>query len=215
MQPYDTNAALAKLRSRSSLFSPQPSELDRLLSQLRTAAQQGLHLGCGATHLDGMINCDLFHPDADLKIDATDLSGFADGSVDMIETHHMLEHFSIKEAPLALAEWHRALAPGGILVLSCPDLTKVCMKWLMYSLSYPFTRFNKKLADIVDGTRDYIIRMFVGPQDYEGMLHKSAYDKHQLRRLVEASRFEVISLTSGYPARPTPSLFLIARKPAA
>lgn len=134
------------------------------------------------------------------------------GSVDLIESHHLLEHFSLREVPLALAEWNRALTPGGWLILSCPDLSAVCLKWLKYSLTYPITRRIPALKLMCDGTRDYIVWMFVGPQDYEGMLHKSGFDRYRLRAQLEAAGFEITLLVSGYPKRPTPSLFVIANK---
>ena len=89
---------------------------------------------------------------------------------------------------------------------ACPDLNAICLKWLKYSLTYPITRRIPALKLICDGTRDYIVRMFVGPQDYEGMLHKSGFDRYRLRAQLEAAGFEVTLLVSGYPKRPTPSL---------
>jgi predicted SAM-dependent methyltransferase len=59
----------------------------------------------GANRLPLLINCDLFNPEADLKADATNLSMFDDGTVDLIESHHMIEHLSFKDADLALTEW--------------------------------------------------------------------------------------------------------------
>ncbi|MBL8324406.1 MAG: methyltransferase domain-containing protein [Rubrivivax sp.] len=55
--------------------------------------------------------------------DALDLAHFADGTFAEIYASHVLEHFDYVEAlPRALAEWHRALAPGGVLRLSVPDI---------------------------------------------------------------------------------------------
>lgn len=55
--------------------------------------------------------------------DAQDLSRFADGTFAELYASHVLEHFDYKEALLAaLREWHRVLAPGGVLRLSVPDL---------------------------------------------------------------------------------------------
>jgi predicted SAM-dependent methyltransferase len=55
--------------------------------------------------------------------DARDLSRFADGAFGEIYASHVLEHFDyVEELPAVLAEWHRVLAPGGVLRLSVPDI---------------------------------------------------------------------------------------------
>lgn len=57
----------------------------------------------------------------------TDLGQFADGSVASIYASHVLEHLGYqKELPTALGEFHRVLVPGGSLMLSVPDLEKLC-----------------------------------------------------------------------------------------
>ena len=54
---------------------------------------------------------------------AIDLAQFADGSFVEIYASHVLEHFDYKGPLLqALREWHRVLAPGGVLRLSVPDI---------------------------------------------------------------------------------------------
>ena len=62
-------------------------------------------------------------PAVDHVGDAIDLSRFADGTFIEVYASHVLEHFDYREALLAaLREWHRVLAPGGVLHLSVPDL---------------------------------------------------------------------------------------------
>ena len=54
---------------------------------------------------------------------AIDLSQFADGTFAEVYASHVLEHFDYKDALVAaLREWHRVLAPGGVLRLSVPDI---------------------------------------------------------------------------------------------
>jgi hypothetical protein len=55
------------------------AHITRTVETLRRNAVQGLHLGCGGTRIEGLINCDLYHPDADAQVDALDLSRFAEG----------------------------------------------------------------------------------------------------------------------------------------
>ncbi|MEL6376928.1 MAG: methyltransferase domain-containing protein [Pseudomonadota bacterium] len=179
-------------------------QLDALVVNIRGHAQLGLHLGAGQTRIEELINCDLFDPAADRKIDATDLSEFEDNSVDYIEHHHMLEHLSLEDAPNALQEWYRVLKPGGFLVISCPDLRKVMWSYLKTSLKHWLQDHSDSLA--------YHIKMVVGSQENAGMYHKSHYDSRIMREFIEAGGLKVDFMCSGYPSRGTPSLFTIARK---
>jgi len=62
-------------------------------------------------------------PAVDHVGDAVDLGRFPDGCFAEIYASHVLEHFDYRESLLAaLREWHRVLAPGGVLHLSVPDI---------------------------------------------------------------------------------------------
>jgi predicted SAM-dependent methyltransferase len=62
-------------------------------------------------------------PHVDHQGDAIDLGQFPDGTFGELYASHVLEHFDYKDALLrALREWHRVLAPGGVLRLSVPDI---------------------------------------------------------------------------------------------
>jgi predicted SAM-dependent methyltransferase len=176
------------------------ADLDRLLDNIRRGVKKGLHLGAGSTRLPNLINCDYYNPDADMKVDATDLSAFEDGSIDLIESHHMIEHLGFAESEKALREWYRVLRPGGLLVVTCPDITRICVRWLKYTLLYPVHPRPEKL--------EYILRMLVGSQEH------SAYDARRMRRLLPEAGFVVEFTYARYPLRPTPSLLTIARKPS-
>lgn len=56
----------------------------------------------------------------------TDLSAIADASMDAVFSSHNIEHLYAHEVPVALAGFLRVLKPDGFLVLTCPDLQKVC-----------------------------------------------------------------------------------------
>jgi len=180
------------------------ADIDKLLAELRKRVHTGLHLGSGSTKLEGLINCDLFDPEADLKADAKDLSMFADGSIDLIESHHMIEHLSFADTESALKEWHRVLRPRGLLVISCPDIFRIFLKWLGYSAIYPLFPRQEKL--------DFIIKMLVGPQQHEGQFHRNAFDSRRMSQLFSRHGFSVEFSFSPYSERPTPSLLVIARK---
>ncbi len=58
---------------------------------------------------------------------AEDLSRFEDHTFAEIYASHVLEHLGYQSAlPAALAEWQRVLRPGGLLMVSVPDLDTLC-----------------------------------------------------------------------------------------
>ena len=62
-------------------------------------------------------------PHVDHVGNALDLARFDDGCFAEVYASHVLEHFDYTdELPRVLAEWHRVLAPGGVLRVSVPDL---------------------------------------------------------------------------------------------
>lgn len=179
-------------------------DIDKFLADLRKNIGKGLHLGAGASKLAGLINCDLYNPEADLKADAANLDMFTDNSIDLIESHHMIEHLSFADAEKALKEWRRVLRPGGLLIITFPDITRICLRWLKYRIIYPIKPRPEKLARIV--------KMLVGSQEHAGMFHKSAYDVILMRRFLNEHGFKTEFSYAPYPRRTTPSLIVISRK---
>lgn len=99
-----------------------------------------LHLGCGGMRWRDFLNVDLHpHPEgrkdssrsgcvADVFADMRHL-GLPDDSVDEIFTSHTVDHFVRWEAVDMLADWHRMLKPGGLLVMEMADFVR-CILWL-------------------------------------------------------------------------------------
>lgn len=164
----------------------------------------GLHIGAGATKIPGLINCDLFNESADLKVDSRDLSQFENGSVDLIETHHMIEHLSILDTEIALKEWNRVLKQGGVLIITCPDLFRICRAWVFHSLLYRVSPQPERL--------EYMVQMLMGSQENEGMFHRNAFDARRMKKLLKKFGFHTGFSYSPYPLRPTPSLLIVAIK---
>jgi predicted SAM-dependent methyltransferase len=52
-------------------------------------------------------------------------SGVADGSCDAVYASHTLEHLHTHEVPAALAEFRRALKPGGFALVRSPDMAAI------------------------------------------------------------------------------------------
>jgi len=186
-------------------------DLNFFLDKLHRRSECGLHLGAGASRIEGLKNCDLYHPDADEKVDCRDLSRFADASVDLIETHHMIEHLSLADADRAIGEWARVMMPGGFLILTCPDINRVCLMWLSQSIRHAIA-FGPRARERASAAREEAMKMLVGPQNYEGMVHQSAYDRQRLVAKLRLAGFIPEFCYTGFPDRPTPSLLVIARR---
>lgn len=125
-----------------------PEYIDTPSSQMPTrigtpawTSLRKLHIGCGETYLESYVNIDApedheslsdnprgIKPDHRCSIH--DLSAFENDSVDVIEGYHVIEHVPYWVADQSLKEFHRALKPGGELVLECPDLWKCSINYL-------------------------------------------------------------------------------------
>jgi predicted SAM-dependent methyltransferase len=61
----------------------------------------------------------------DIVCSMIDMHPLASASIDAIWSSHNLEHLHRHEVPVALAEFLRVLRPGGMLLLTMPDLQKI------------------------------------------------------------------------------------------
>lgn len=80
-----------------------------------------LHIGCGASPIEGWINVDIQDGDGvDRVLDARRSLPFED--VEFIFAEHFIEHLTLEESLAFLAECRRILLPEGVLRLSTPNL---------------------------------------------------------------------------------------------
>lgn len=101
-----------------------------------------LHLGGRQPHPDWKILNIQPGPNVDYVGDITNLSGFADGSVNEIYASHVLEHLGYQnEVETALAGFFRVLTPGGGLRLSVPDLERLSQLF-MHPKAPPLDRYR-------------------------------------------------------------------------
>lgn len=120
-----------------------------------------LNLGGGLQKIPGFTNLD-----RKTGQEAYPLASYSDGSVDEIRASHLLEHFSHREAPQVLAEWIRALKPGGYLKIAVPDFD-----WIRQHADDP--KFP------IEG---YLMGGQVDESDY----HKSLWTERKLRSLMQS-----------------------------
>jgi predicted SAM-dependent methyltransferase len=81
---------------------------------------QGLDIGCGVTKIKPeAIGIDLYHPDADMHVDARTLDFYPANHFDFIYSSHLLEELQNTEA--TLRDWLRIIKIGGRIVLYQAD----------------------------------------------------------------------------------------------
>ena len=93
-----------------------------------------LNLGCGDKLLEGYVNVDIAASRRGLKpdvlCDLRRLDRFPDNHAAEILSVHVVEHFWRWEVAEVLREWVRVLAPGGRMILECPNLISACQTLL-------------------------------------------------------------------------------------
>ena len=137
-----------------------------------------LHIG-GQVRRDGWTVVDIQPgPAVDVVANCLDLSAIADGAARELYASHVLEHLGFDEVPRALAEWHRVLAPGGMLRVSVPDLAK-----LGPVLAHP---------KLTSEERQQVIAMIYGGQTDPHDFHKWGFTAESLGRYLQTAGFTEI-----------------------
>ena len=134
-----------------------------------------LHIGCGEKYIPGFVHVDARElPHVDYVTTADKLDMFADQSVDLIYSCHMLEHLHRNEVEVVLREWHRVLKDGGILRLAVPDFEKITEVYL-------------KTKDL-----KLLLGLLVGRQDYPENTHYGVFDFAYLSEILSKIGFKNI-----------------------
>lgn len=128
-----------------------------------------LHLGCGAKHVDGYINVDLWLSEAtDVISDITKLP-WPDNSTAIIECYHVLEHISHLNIRNTLKEWYRVSEPGGRLIIEAPY-------------------FDEAVKEYLAGNEERLINVF-GRQRFPGDAHLYGYNPERLIKHLQEAGF--------------------------
>lgn len=142
-----------------------------------------LHLGCGKRYIPGFIHIDIAdYPHIDYKRDISDLSIFADGTVDLIYCCHALEYFDRQQAQEVLKEWHRVLKVSGLLRLAVPDFEAIVKVYLKYK--------DLNHQGVLGPLYGRIV--IKAPDGEKIAYHKTAYDFESLKKVLDSAGFKNI-----------------------
>lgn len=106
-------------------------------SRIDNGTKQVLHVGCGPYNPHSLherfrtggwteIRLDIDPKvQPDIVASLTDMRVVEDASVDAVWSSHNLEHLYAHDVPIALGEFYRVLKPGGIALVTMPDLEQV------------------------------------------------------------------------------------------
>lgn len=111
-------------RTASELPVSVTARIKRVATPSRLRKYDRLHLGSGERILDGWANIDI----TGFRTITWDLRKplpLAKGQVRFVYTEHFVEHIEREDAVRLLSRVRSAMAPGGVLRISTPDLAKL------------------------------------------------------------------------------------------
>jgi predicted SAM-dependent methyltransferase len=135
-----------------------------------------LHIGGKVPHPEWKIFDAQPGPDVDFVGICTDLSQFADASIEAIYAAHVLEHLGYRdELPRTLAECCRVLKPGGEFMISVPNLDVLCSLFVA--------------DDTPEDKRLYLMHFMYGGQSDAYDFHKVGFTESFLRSFLDTAGF--------------------------
>ena len=141
-----------------------------------------LNLGCNTRIIPGYTNVDFTaYPGVDIVTDVSKLPMIADSSYEVIRASHILEHFRHWDVKRVLDEWHRVLAPSGLLYISVPSWERAIEIYQM------------------GGLQEWLIYFMYGDQKEEGSYHYNNFDFPRLKIWLEGSGFKEIAEINYFP----------------
>lgn len=118
---------------------------------------------------------------------------FADGSVEVLYSSHMLEHLDQREGRTFLREARRVLRPGGVLRIAVPDLKAIVDEYLRSGDADGFMTSTLLSVERPVGLKARVRQALVGFRD-----HRWLYDgKSLVGALLEAGFVDAVVLPPG------------------
>lgn len=168
-----------------------------------------LNIGSGKTNWTNYIRCDI-DENADIKCDMRYLP-FKDNSIDIISSHHALEHIPYRHIWRTLKEWHRILKVGGELDLGMPDIELLCKKFLLADEVQKWRWFIHCFYGQQGHTYDHPWNLTENDELDYSQFHMGMLSRKRLEWLLEQIGFEIVDLYN-YDGMDTPSVFVLGRK---
>ncbi len=142
--------------------------------------------------------------DPDILASITDMSSIDDNSFDAIFSSHNIEHIYAHEVLDAFNEFNRVLKDDGYLLLTCPDIEKVCK--LIGEGKIGDKLYTAPAGDIYPLDVLYGLRTAIA-HGHTNMAHKNGFTSKSLVDHLRAVRFKsFITAQEGY------NLWLLAYK---
>lgn len=152
-----------------------------------------LNLGAGSDIRKGWQNVDIVEGEGiDVVSDVSNLP-FDDNSIGKIYAADVLEHIMYANVLEALKEWHRVLAPKGIITIKVPSLSTIATNYVRHTID----------------TKEFVRLVYGKQEDGEiANAHKSGYDPQYLSLLMKRAGFVVANIIS-HPDSPDENNFVI------
>lgn len=160
-----------------------------------------LHLGCGPRIIEGWANLDNSPRPGVCLVDLSKGIPAESGSIEYVYSEHFIEHLTLEQGALLLAECHRVLRPGGVMRVSTPALEKLVEQ-------FSIGRTNEWTD--VDWTPETPCRLL-----NEGMRswgHQFIYDRSELERSLRSAGFSSVEARP-YRSSPIPALDGLETRP--
>ena len=129
MKVFGLNIHKQPLLDRLAIITSSATRESFIKKYLAREPHPKLQIGCGYNLLPGWLNSDFMPRKGVIHIDATKKLPFPDACFDYLFTEHMIEHISVVDAALFLAECYRILKMGGTLRVSTPDIQFLKRLW--------------------------------------------------------------------------------------
>jgi len=101
----------------------------------------------------------------ELLTDIRKLDKVEDNSVDVLVSHHSLEHIRLNDILDTSKEWHRVLKPGGKLAVFVPNLKELAKAWI-----------EGRIDNFI-----FLVNIYGAYQGFEEDTHKWGFDFNELR----------------------------------
>lgn len=157
-----------------------------------------VHVGAGRETLQGWINTDIQWRCPD-QLDITQPWPVPDGTVNFVYGDNVIEHLRLEDARRAFRHTFDAMAPGGVLRLSTPDVEASARSYLENGeLARAGLERNRELGKQLDHPVQLLAQVYVGAEHYLGF----CYDFNALAAEMGAAGFDVHRCQTGQSEHP-------------